>query len=81
MPSREPMNGTTGIFAPVDVDKWRETAVATFVGQKSREEEAAEIASQIGISVAKSDSKVSGWGAIRFGRRKGETVRNASSPQ
>lgn len=80
MPSREPMNGTTGIFAPVDVDKWRETAVATFVGQKSREEEAAEIASQIGISVAKSDSKVSGWGAIRFGRRKGETVRNASSP-
>lgn len=81
----EPMNGTTGIFIPVDVERWRESAVATFLDQTMHRQEAEEAATRVGIHMApppgagRSESKVAGWGAIRFGRRKGGPVEAATS--
>jgi hypothetical protein len=78
----EPMNGTTGMFVPVDVERWRETTVATFLDHTMLRQEAEEAASRVGIHMpgaGSSESKVAGWGAIRFGRRKGEKQRDPTA--
>lgn len=67
---------TSGTWVPADVERWREDAVATFLGQRTRAEEASSAKKRVGLRVTKSaqyDSKVTGWGQIRFGRRQGST--------